>query len=177
MAYQFPQKLEDKFQHLIKRYPQKRAVLLPILHDVQAELGYLTKEALAYVAERVELNPSQVREVASFYTMFRFEKSGTFVLQLCQTLSCYLRGGDDLVKHIENKLGIKPGETTSDGKFKLELVECLASCDTAPVMQVNRWDYHEKLDVEKLDQVLEALSKNKQAHESYNKRIEQGSVA
>lgn len=177
MAYQFSPDLEKKFQWLLTRYPKKDAVLLPLLHKVQAEAGYLTVDAIDYVASRLDISPARVREVASFYTMFKLNPKGKYVLQVCQTLSCYLRGSDQLVARLSQVLGISPGETTSDGMFTIEPVECLASCGTAPVMQVNDWEFHEELDVEKLEKVIQALREHKWTSPYYEERLKQGGVA
>jgi len=177
MAYQFSEETEKAFQWLLTRYPKKDAVLLPLLHRVQREAGYLTPEAIDYVAGRMGLSPGRIREVASFYTMFRLNKKGKYVLQVCHNLSCYLRGSDEILASLKKILGIVEGQTTPDGMFTIERAECLASCSTAPVMQVNEWDYHENLTIEKVEQVIAALKQGKVACESYDERIAQGGVA
>jgi NADH-quinone oxidoreductase subunit E len=177
MAYQFSKNTEEKFQWLLTRYPKKDAVLLPLLHLVQAEAGYLTPDAIDYVAKRMDVSPARIREVASFYSLFRLNPKGRYVLQVCHTLSCYLRGSDVLVEKLKDILGIDVGETTADGLFTIETVECLASCGTAPVMQVNDWDFHENLDLEKLEKILSALREHRWSDPCYQKRIEQGGVA
>jgi NADH-quinone oxidoreductase subunit E len=177
MAYSFNPALEEKFQWLLSRYPKKDAVLLPVLHLVQAEVSWLSPDSIDYVASRLELSPARVREVASFYSMFKMNKKGTYVLQICQTMSCYLRGAEEVIAKAKEILGISEGETTPDGMFSIERVECLASCGTAPVMQVNRWDFMEELNTEKMDQIISLLKKDKCAHESYEKRISDGGVA
>ena len=177
MAYAFSEKLETKFQWLLTRYPQSDAVLLPLLHDVQDEAGYLTPDAVDYVAKRLSISPARVREVASFYTMFKLNKKGKFVLQVCHNLSCYLAGADDIVKALEDKLGIKAGQTTEDEMFTIERAECLASCSTAPCMQVNVWDYHESLTVEQTLKIVDNLKEGKLAMPSYEDRIAAGGDA
>jgi NADH-quinone oxidoreductase subunit E len=177
MAYKFSPKLEEKFQWLLTRYPKKDAVLLPLLHDVQKEVGYLSPESILYVSDRMGLSPARIREVASFYSMFKLTPKGTYLLQICHNISCYLKGADDLVEKAKNLLGVEVGQTSSDGLFTLETAECLASCSTAPVMQVNTWDYHEELDVEKLEKVIQALRQGKCANENYEKRVQEGSIA
>lgn len=177
MAYQFSAETEKKFQWLLTRYPKKDAVLLPLLHNVQREAGYLSPDAIEYVAARMGLSPARIREVASFYTMFRLNPKGQFVLQVCHNLSCYLRGSDDLIEKLKSLLEIKEGETTADGKFTIERVECLASCDTGPVMQVNEGDYFENLDPEKVEKIVQALQANKWTQDSYEERIKEGSIA
>lgn len=177
MAYEFSPETEKKYQWLLTRYPKKDAVLIPLLHLVQSELSYLSPDAIDYVATRMALSPARVREVASFYSLFRFEKKGRYVLQVCHTMSCYLSGSDELISHLKKVLGIEEGDTTPDGKFSIERVECLASCGTAPVMQVNDWDFHEELTIEKLDQVISALKQDRANHPSWEKRVADGSPA
>lgn len=177
MAYKFNEAIEKKFQWLLSRYPKKDAVLIPVLHLVQKDIGFVSPESIDYVASRLSLSPARVKEVASFYSFFRLNKQGQYVLQVCHNLSCYLRGSDELLEKLKAVLGIKEGETTADGKFTLQRVECLASCSTGPVMQVNDWDYHENLDLEKVEKIIEALKSNKWANESYESRLKEGSVA
>lgn len=176
MAYSFTPKLEEKFQWLLTRYPRKDAVLLPLLHYIQDEEPYLSPEVIDYVASRMGLSPGRIREVASFYSMFKLEKKGKYVLQVCHNLSCYLRGAEDIIAKCSDVLGIRPGETTPDGLFSLERVECLASCYSAPVMQVNVWDFHEELTGEKVTKVIEDLRQGRCASPSYEERTKQGSV-
>jgi NADH-quinone oxidoreductase subunit E len=146
-------------QKIIKSYPEGRqkSALLPILHLAQAEFGgWLSPEAMDYVASILDLPSIEVYEVASFYSMYNLRPVGKCVLEVCRTGPCMLRGSDDIVEYLENKLGIKEGETTPDGMFTLKTVECLASCGTAPMMQVGE-RYFENLSEEKLDKVLEEL--------------------
>lgn len=177
MGYKFSDKTEEKFQWLLTRYPKKDAVLLPLLHEVQNEVGYLSPESILYVSDRMGLSPARIREVASFYTMFKLKPRGTYLIQVCHNITCYLKGSDEVLEKVKNILGIDVGQTTADGKFTLETAECLASCSTAPVMQVNQWDYHEELDIDKVQKIIDALRVNKCAHESYDKRVAEGSVA
>jgi NADH-quinone oxidoreductase E subunit len=145
-----------KIEALIPRYPVRRSALIPSLHLAQADAGYLSTEAIAEVAEIFRLSPNEVYEVASFYTMLYKKPVGKYVLQVCTNISCMLCDSEAIVTHLEKRLGIKPGETTPDGKFTLMEVECLASCGTAPVVQVND-DYYENLTPGKLDQILDGL--------------------
>jgi len=148
----------EKFQQLLEHYPDKRAALLPTLHLVQSEVGYVSKEAIDHVAGLLSLTPTYVHSVASFYTMFYKEKMGKYVIQVCRTLPCALCGSQKILEYLQGKLGIEVGETTPDGTFSLVTVECLASCGTAPVIQIND-DYYEGLNPEKVDRILEELSR------------------
>ena len=144
-------------EKVIKRYPEGRqkSALLPILHLAQAEFGgWLSPETMDYVASILNLKPIEVYEVASFYSMYNLRPVGKCVLEVCRTGPCMLQGADDIVEYLEEKLGIKDGETTADGMFTLKTVECLASCGTAPMMQVGD-HYMENLTYEKLDGILQ----------------------
>ncbi len=177
MSYVFSPQTEKAFEWLLTRYPKKDAVMLPLLHRVQKEAGYLTPDAIDYVATRMGVSPARVREVASFYTMFKLRDKGKYVLQICHNLSCYLRGSDELLEKLKKILGTNEGEVSGDGLFSIERVECLASCDTAPVLQVNDWDFHENMDVEKLEKVVQALREGKGLSPSFVERRKEGSVA
>lgn len=136
----------------------RRSELLAALYKAQEQYGYLSKEAIQDAAESVGVLPNQVYQMASFYSLYRREQVGQYLLQVCTGLSCHLRnGGDSLAAHIANKLGIEPGETTADGRFTLKEVQCLASCGTSPVMQVND-ELHENLTVERADEILDELA-------------------
>lgn len=146
-------------QKIIKRYPEGRqkSALLPLLHLAQAEFGgWLSPDTMDYVASILNLKPIEVYEVASFYSMYNLRPVGKCVLEVCRTGPCMLRGSDDIIEYLENKLGITEGETTPDGMFTLKTVECLASCGTAPMMQVGD-NYIENLSCEKLDGILDDL--------------------
>jgi NADH-quinone oxidoreductase subunit E len=146
-------------QKIIKRYPEGRhkSALLPILHVAQAEFGgWLSTETMDYVASVLNIKPIEVYEVATFYTMFNLQPVGKCVLEVCRTGPCWLRGSDDIIQYLETKLGIQEGETTADGMFTLKTVECLASCGSAPMMQVGN-HFVENLSVEKMDDVLNKL--------------------
>ena len=146
----------QKIQALIPRYPVPRSALIPSLHLAQADAGYLSADVVAEVAEIFRLSPNEVYEVASFYTMFYKKPAGKYVLQVCTNISCMLSNSESIVAHLEKRLGVKPGETTPDGRFTLIEVECLASCGTAPVVQINE-THHENLTPEKLDRILDGL--------------------
>jgi NADH-quinone oxidoreductase subunit E len=144
---------------LINRYPEgkHKSALIPILHLAQAEFdGWLSVDAMDYVASILKIKPIEVYEVASFYSMFNLKPTGKCLLEVCRTTPCMLRGSDDLVAYLEKKLGIKDGETTKDGMFTLKTVECLGSCGTAPMLQCGA-DYHENLTNEKVDVLIENL--------------------
>lgn len=124
-------------QEIIARYPRKKSALIPLLHLSQEQNGYITDEAMRHLAELLDITPAEVVGTATFYEMFKFEEVGTYVINVCQTLSCALMGAGKLMHHAEEKLGIKAGSTTADGMFTLEAAECQASCTEAPTLQVN----------------------------------------
>ncbi|MBI3804780.1 MAG: NADH-quinone oxidoreductase subunit NuoE [Nitrospirae bacterium] len=138
------------------KYPDKRSVLLAALRVAQNEVGYLSEAAMIDVAELLELTPVQVYDVATFYTLFNLKPVGKHLIQVCKTLSCALVGAGSVIEHLQDRLGIKVGETTPDGVFSLRLVECLASCGTGPMMQINN-RYYENLTSEKIDRILDDL--------------------
>ncbi len=150
---------------LMKRYPEgkHKSAILPILHLAQTEFGgWLSVPAMDYVATVLKIQPIEVYEVASFYSMFNLKPVGKCVIEVCRTGPCWLMGAEDLVRHIEKKLNIKDGETTRDGMFTLKTVECLASCGTAPMMQIGE-TYHENLTTEKCGKILDDYqSRNEQ---------------
>jgi NADH-quinone oxidoreductase subunit E len=148
-----------RFDALVARYPEKRSALIPILHDVQAEVGHLSPEAVEWVAKYLELSPADVMSVASFYDMLHLEPVGRHMIYVCQNLTCALLGAEKLIRHLEAKLGIRMGETTSDGKITLKRMECLASCGTAPSIQVDGI-YHHHVTPEKLDALLAELRRD-----------------
>ncbi len=142
---------------IMKRYPEgkQKSALLPLLHLAQAEFGgWLSPQTMDYIASILNIKPIEVYEVASFYTMYNLKPVGKCLIEVCRTGPCMLRGANDLVEHIENRLGIKEGETTADGLFTLKTTECLGSCGTAPMLQCGA-DYYENLTNEKVDTLLE----------------------
>jgi NADH-quinone oxidoreductase subunit E len=151
---------EAKFQELLPKYPTKRAVILPALWLAQEQEGYITVEAMEYVAKRLEQPAVGVFAVVEFYTMFKTEPMGKHHIQLCRTLSCAMRGYEDMQALIERKLGIGPGEKTPDGTFSFELVECLGSCGTAPMMRMDN-RYWENLSSDKLERILDACKQGR----------------
>ena len=152
--------LKQAFE-IISQYPstQKRSAVIPILHLVQQECGgWLTEEAMNHVAALLEIQPIQVYEVATFYTMFRLKPTGKYVFEVCQTGPCCLVGAEEIIAYLEKKLGISVGETTPDGLFTLQVVECLASCGTGPVLQFGE-AYIEHLTPQKIDDLVDSIRK------------------
>ncbi len=148
---------KERMRAVAAQYPTLRSAVLPALYIAQDEEGYITEAALEAVAEALRLNVDEVKSVATFYTMFFKEQPGKRVIKVCTSISCYLRGCDQLVEHLEGRLGIKRGETTPDGRFTLQTAECLASCGTAPVLQVNN-EFVEQLTAERIDALIDALN-------------------
>ena len=149
--------LRTDLEEVVSVYPQRRAGALMCLHRVQRHRGRVSLEDQVLVSEVLGISPAHVRELMTFYTMLYETVPGRYHLQLCRTLSCRLRGAGALVECIAGRLGIRPGEATPDGRFRLTEVECLAACGTAPVIQVND-DYFEDLTVENLSDLLDDLS-------------------
>ncbi len=152
-------KFKDEVEDILSRYPVKRSALLPLLNLAQREEGYVSEPAMLDIAKILDLTPPQVFETVTFYTMFNLKPIGKFHLQVCKSLMCALVGSDVLVGWISKKLSIAPGETTKDNIFTLSVVECLGSCGTGPMMQVND-DYYEQLTEEKVGQVLDDLARD-----------------
>ena len=140
----------------IAKYPQRRGALLPALHRVQAELGYISRDGAREVAEIFGIHPVEVMEVVSFYNMLHTEPQGRHQVHVCTNLPCSLRGARILFRQLEAHLGIKAGETTSDGRISFGHEECLGACAYAPMMRVDS-TYHEDLDAERAKQILDAL--------------------
>ena len=147
---------EQRVDAIVAKYPHAKAATLPVLWEVQKEKGWIDAESEIWVAERLGTTPAHVHGVVTFYTMYKQKPSGRHHIQVCTTLSCMLRGSDEIVEHLKSKLGIAEGETTPDGKFSLVRVECLGSCGTAPMLQLND-DYHENLTREQVDALLDGL--------------------
>lgn len=150
-ASDFVQQLDT----IVAKYEEKRAALLPILHAVQAKEGLITPASEQFVADYLKVPVARVHEVVCFYHLFHQEKKGKCHLSVCQTTACALLGAENIIAHIEKRLGIKPGETTPDGKFSLSVVECLGACEIAPMFQLNK-DYHGCLNIKKVDELIEA---------------------
>ena len=154
----FSAEFEQRFTEMLTHYPSKRSVLVPTLLYAQDEVGYLSDEAIAEIAQRLELKELDVRNVISYYSMLTTKPRGKFNVQICTNIACILRGADDLYQHCQQKLGIRHKQTTADGQFSLEEVECIGACSWAPAMQVN-YDFHENLTTEKMDKILDGLKK------------------
>lgn len=153
---------EEEIQHieeLKKRYLKPDSVILEALYMVQEKYGFISQEGMKYVAQLLGIAEQQVLGVVTFYTMFNTKPIGKYHIQVCTNVSCMLKGAYELMKSLEDKLGIKKGETTSDGMFTISEVECLGSCGTAPTVQIN-YDYYENLTPEKLSQIIEELKRN-----------------
>ncbi len=153
------EKYKDEIDEILKRYPIRRSAMLPLLNLAQKEEGHVSETAMKEIAAILKLTPPQVYEVVTFYTMLSLKPRGTFHVQACKSLMCALVGADDLVKWLKARLGIKPGETSADQQFTLSQVECLGSCATGPMMQVND-DYYDRLTEEKLDRILNDLKRD-----------------
>jgi NADH-quinone oxidoreductase subunit E len=150
--------LKQKFDTIIARYPLKRSAIVPLLLFAQDEIGYVSDEAIEEIARRVGVQPIEVVEDISYYSMLHRQPIGKYNFQVCTNISCMLRGGEEIFQHCAKKLGIGHKQTTLDGMFSLEEVECLGACCGAPAMQVN-YDYYENLTPEKVDEVIEELKK------------------
>ncbi|MCC6760127.1 MAG: NAD(P)H-dependent oxidoreductase subunit E [Chitinophagaceae bacterium] len=153
---QFSQENLAKVQEIIARYPEGRqkSALMPLLHLAQEQWGWLSAETMDYVAGLLKLEPIEVYEVATFYTMYNLKPVGKHVFEVCHTGPCMLRGSDDILAYIKEKLGIGVGETTVDGLFTLKTAECLGACGYAPMMQMGKY-YKEHLTKEKIDRIIE----------------------
>jgi NADH-quinone oxidoreductase E subunit len=156
MTLAFSTEADRKIDEIVQRYPERSAALIPVLFVTQEEFGYLNTDALSLVAQRLDLPEAKVASTATFYTMFHKKPVGEYHLQVCKNISCYLRGADELVKCVREELGIGMGETTSDKRFTLTGVECLAACGTAPVVQVNE-DYKESMSYDAMKDLIKEL--------------------
>lgn len=149
-------------ERLVAAYPEgkQKSAVLPVLHLAQQEFGgWLSPEVMDYVASLLKLEPIEVYEVATFYSMYNLKPVGRYVFEVCQTGPCMIKGSDDIINYITTKLGIKPGETTTDGMFTLKTVECLGACGYAPMMQMGKY-FKEHLTKEKIDSIVEECRKN-----------------
>jgi NADH-quinone oxidoreductase subunit E len=150
----FSPELAARFDKLVTLYPMRRSALVPMLLYAQDEIGYLSDPAIAEIARRIEISELDVRNVLTYYSMLRTKPIGKFNVQVCTNISCMLRGANELFAHCERRLGIGNRQTTPDGLFTLEEVECIGACSWAPAVQVN-YDFHENLTPESMDAVLE----------------------
>jgi NADH-quinone oxidoreductase subunit E len=160
MAFVLKEEHERELLEILSRYPNKMAACIPVLHLCQSANGnWVSEDVIQFVAQRLELSAAHVKGVVTFYTLFNQHPPGKHQIWVCRTLSCALRGSDAILAHCQKRLGVGIGQTTADGRFTLRTAECLASCGTAPMMQVDK-TYHESLTFEKVDQILDRLSKD-----------------
>jgi NADH-quinone oxidoreductase subunit E len=152
---------QARIRELKDRFPQRRSAVMPALHYAQADHGYLDDETLIQVADLLEIPRNMTTEVVGFYTMFDRKPVGRYKIEVCRNLACALRGSQKMLAHIEEKLGIQVGETTSDGKFTLLEAECLGACGYAPMMQIGPY-FYENLTREQVDGILDALAKDEE---------------
>jgi NADH-quinone oxidoreductase subunit E len=156
MSFALSPEREKQLEEVLERYPDQQAACIPLLHLCQKQNGWLSDEVLEWVATRLELSAAHVQGVATFYSLLDTDPVGRHQIWVCRTLSCALQGSDAVLAHCEKRLGIHCGETTADGGITLRTAECLASCGTGPMMQVDE-DYHEKLTLEDVDRILDDL--------------------
>jgi NADH-quinone oxidoreductase subunit E len=154
----FSEPFEQRFREMLTHYPTKRSVLVPTLLFAQDEVGFLSDEVIREIARRVELTELEVRNVISYYSMLTTKPRGKYNVQVCTNIACLLTGGEEILDHCRRRLGIREKQTTADGLFSLEEVECIGACSWAPAVQVN-YDFHENLTPEKMDQVLDEYRK------------------
>ena len=152
----FGSDFEARVDEIVTRYPEPKAAMLPVLWEVQNLKGWIDSESEGWVAARLGTSPAHVHGAVTFYTMYKQRPMGRHHIQVCTTLSCMLRGSDEMFEHLEEKLGIEAGQVTPDGRFSLVRVECLGSCGTAPMLQLND-KYHEDLTTEQVDRLLDDL--------------------
>lgn len=151
-------------REIIGRYPQPKSALIPLLHLAQEQDGHVTDEAMVHIAELVGVTPAEVIGTCSFYEMFKLEPVGDYLINVCTNISCMLMGGEELLHHLEDRLGIRPGATTPDGTFTIEDVECIAACTEAPCLTVN-YRYFTRLSNDDADRLLDDLRAGRRAHE------------
>lgn len=162
MNVEFSEKSMQEVKRIMAFYPEgkQKSAVIPVLHLAQKEFGgWLSSETMDYVASVLNLLPIEVYEVATFYSMYNLKPVGKYMFEVCQTGPCMLNGSDEIIKYIDDKLGIKPGETTADGLFTLKTVECLGACGYAPMMQFGK-NYREHLTKEKVDSIIEECRAN-----------------
>jgi NADH-quinone oxidoreductase E subunit len=157
MEFKFTEENFDRIKKILEKYPEKQAAVMPVLYIAQEQNGWISVEVMKEIAALLDMQESDVLGVATFYTMYHKKPAGKYHLQVCTNVSCMLRGGYEIYKAYQEKLGITNGEVTADGKFSLEEVECMGSCGTAPMIAVNE-DYFENLSTEKSLEILKSLS-------------------
>lgn len=157
------EKYAERIERTFSKYPNKRSAVMSLLYIAQEEYGWITPESLIEVAELCDLDPTQVRSISGFYTMYSEKPKGKYWLQVCNDLACALRGADEFHHELLEYLGIGEGETTEDGLFTVEHVMCLAGCDRAPMLQCN-FHYHENLNLEKVKTLIEKWRAEAQAN-------------
>jgi NADH-quinone oxidoreductase subunit E len=158
MSFALTPERDRELSDILARYPNRQAACIPVLHLCQEQNGWVSDEVIAFVAKALDLSTSHVKGVVTFYTLFNQQPVGKHQVWVCRTLSCALRGGDQVLHHCEQRLGIHAGETTADGSITLRTAECLASCGTAPMMQVDK-EFHENLTLPEVDRILDRLRK------------------
>lgn len=156
MEFTFTQQNLEKVDQILKKYPTKKAALMPLLWLAQEQNGFISGEVMKSVASILEVSLEEVLGVVTFYTMYHQHEMGKYHFQVCTNVSCLLRGGYDIWNHVRSKLELENGQVTSDNKFSLEEVECMGSCGSAPMMAVNE-DYYENLSLDQVDQIIESF--------------------
>lgn len=173
-ALELSEASKERIAGILDRYPTKQSALMPCIWVIQEEKGWIAPEAVAYLTEILGVTPAQVHELLTFYTMFRTEEPAQYVLEVCKNISCHIMGAPELVAHLEKRLGIRMGETTPDGKFALQGVECLGACGHGPVVQLGK-HFYEHLTNEKVDALLENLRKGDVPRADTDRLLEEGS--
>jgi len=149
----FSDSVVDALNNVRQKYPDSQGAVLPALHILQKEYGYLTPEAIRFVSQQLKVSESDVFGTATFYSLYRWKSAGKYQIQICHNLSCSLLGAETMIKHLEMKLGVCEGQVTKDGKFSFLRMECIGRCDGAPAMLVND-DYYGELTPAKIDEIL-----------------------
>lgn len=156
MEIQFNDEELAKVENLKRKYPNQQAALMGVLWLAQNKFGWISKDVMKYISELLDVPLSTVEGVVSFYTMYHKKQPGKYHVQVCTNVSCMLRGGQEIYEHISKKLNLNNNETSSDGKFSLEEVECMGACGGAPMVAINE-DFYENLTIEKVDEILDSL--------------------
>ena len=156
MSVAFSQSAQTRAESILKRYPDKQAAVIQLLHLAQEEFGHLSQEIEKYIGELTGVPATFVHQVATFYGMFHFQPVGRYHIKVCESIACHLMGATTVIDYLQEKLGIKVGQTTPDGKFTLSTVECLGACELAPMMQIND-DFYGPLDEKTIDEIMTKL--------------------